>query len=214
MADEKQAENDSVKIDPEAVTLEIPLPAPPPPDPLKLYSGLLRLLKSSKALVALGAIVVVAVLTYIGKVSVDDALGFFQWIVLGFIGAVAVEDGAAHLSPRGGGISSGRLGWLMQALMPFLGKVVDGMSKPPTGPVPAGMVPMPGSPPAEPQKVVPISSQLANVLMNIAQTEGAEPGPFIEEFVGAAIEAKSKEWVAKAAGAPRPAPKPAPRPKQ
>lgn len=62
-----------------------------------LLSGITRILKSSKGIILLVAIVAVAVLVGMDKVPSADALSFIKWVLAAFFGAVALEDGAEKL---------------------------------------------------------------------------------------------------------------------
>ncbi len=102
---------------------------PPPEEPgIPLLSGLSRLLRSSKAIVVVAAIVTLAVLTYFGKVTSEVTVETIKWLVIAFIGAVAVEDGAIKLTQRSG-TSTTLAAWVMQQIMPFISGLLSSLGK-------------------------------------------------------------------------------------
>lgn len=67
-----------------------------------ITSGAKRLLMSSKGIVAILFMALVAALALTGKVAGDVALEAAKWVIMTFFGSVAVEDGAKHLGGKRG----------------------------------------------------------------------------------------------------------------
>lgn len=65
-----------------------------------IWSGVARLVRSSKALVVLASLAVIWTLFYLGRLDVEVAVNYTQWMIGLFLGAVAIEDGATKLVVR------------------------------------------------------------------------------------------------------------------
>jgi hypothetical protein len=63
-----------------------------------LHSGLRRLASSAKAIVALIAVIGVIVMQTMGKIGGAEALNFVTVVVVSYLGAHAIEDGAEKFS--------------------------------------------------------------------------------------------------------------------
>jgi len=119
------------------------------------YSGLQRLVGSSKAWVVLAAIVGIVVMNVTGRIEGTQALEAITWVVAVWLGAVAIEDGAHKM--QGGGnkkLSAGgqaeTLARIMQLFTPLLSKLFE--SEPEKTPEPD----FPVAKPAEPVDTDPI----------------------------------------------------------
>jgi len=101
-------------------------------DLVPIWAGLRRLVGSSKAIVVLAALAMACVGVYLGKITGQQALDFCQWIVLGYVGAVAVEDGAAKVravTVAQKGTSPEAIKSLFESLLPLITMLYG--SKPP-----------------------------------------------------------------------------------
>lgn len=66
---------------------------------LPFVSGVHRLTNSTKALVVIVSVLCVTALAYVGRIPASEAVEFLKWALLGFLGAVALEDGAKKMTP-------------------------------------------------------------------------------------------------------------------
>jgi len=124
-------------------------------------SGLSRLTNSTKAIVVVIAIVCVTVLAYVGKIESAQAVEFLKWALLGFLGAVAIEDGASKLNggakKKAGGLSPAVADALAGTLLPLLKQTLDKVAEPAPSSVEwTELAPQEVAPPAgQPAAVVP-----------------------------------------------------------
>jgi hypothetical protein len=106
---------------------------PPPEEPgIPLLSGLSRLLRSSKAIVVCVAIIAIGVLCYLGKLTPELSVDTVKWLIVAFVGAVAIEDGATKITAKSG-TSATRAAWLMQQLLPVVLGLIEGAKRPASG---------------------------------------------------------------------------------
>ncbi len=96
------------------------------------YSGLQRLIGSSKAWVVLAAIIGIIVMNVYGQIEGPRALEAITWMVGIWLGAVAVEDGASNLGGRKGPGDSSQY---IATLMEMLGSLFETLK--PSEPLPA-----------------------------------------------------------------------------
>lgn len=191
--DEVKSKKKKDEPQPEAPAPPQEVPACPPDPKIPLLSGLGRLARSSKSLVALGATASVTYLAHIGKVPVGEALEFVTWILGLLLGTVAVEDAARKIGGRSGGTTPERASWIMQALAPILTAAAEGLKRSPLAGAMPGMPPVTGSAVAAPPVVaVPVPAEQVNALMDLAMKEGKPPGAFIDEYIEQAIDEKLK----------------------
>jgi hypothetical protein len=111
--------------DPNTVPTQSPIIAIPEEVAIPLWSGMQRLVQSSKALVVAMAVLAVSWLCYYGKVTGPEALDFTKWLVIAFIGAVAIEDGSQKLITRPDTSGNAtRTAMLLQQLLPLFSSLI------------------------------------------------------------------------------------------
>lgn len=94
-----------------------------------IWDGVKRLVGSSKAIVVMAGIAASVVLAYYHLVTGAEAMEFSKWLILAFIGAVAVEDGALKLRTNGGSSGTAKVASaILSALTPTLPAIMAALT--------------------------------------------------------------------------------------
>jgi hypothetical protein len=103
-----------------------------------IWDGVKRIVGSSKAIVVMAGIAASVVLAYFQLVTGAEAMEFSKWLILAFIGAVAVEDGALKLRTNGGSSGAAKVAsTILSAITPALPAIMAALAprvEPPSRP--------------------------------------------------------------------------------